>query len=420
MDIDIRISEKIIPSFYESWRAYKNPKYLNVYEKGGRGSSKSTTIAIKVIMNRMQTLSHALVVRKYAKTIRGTVRNQIIWALYHLEVQDSWEWSSSSNGEMTMTYIPTGTKIFFEGADGDKVKGWKTPDFPTTDIFFEEIADYKTDEELSSIKLSIVREILPEGYKYTFFHAYNPPKRRQSWVNKLCETQFIPDNMYVHHSTYLDNIYLPKEFRDMAEHTRMTDPRRYQWEYLGYPIGAGLVPFENLEFREITDDEFNAFDNFYQGNDWGYAADPNAFVVWHFDATRRRIFAAGEIYGVKISLEDLADKIIEKGWHRQTTTADSAEPRSISRMKTLGCKFTGASKGPGSVEFGEKWLDELESIIIDPKRTPNIAREFESIDYEVDRDGNVMSRLSGADNHTIDATRYAFESVNKKGIKFLK
>ena len=78
-------------------------------------------------------------------------------------------------------------------------------------------------------------------------------------------------------------------------------------------------------------------------------------------------------------------------------------------MKTWGHNTKGALKGPGSVEHGEKWLDDLEEIVIDPIRTPNIAREFESIDYEVDRDGNIKAKLQDADNHTIDATRYAFE-----------
>src|SRR5699024_7345780 len=66
-------------------------------------------------------------------------------------------------------------------------------------------------------------------------------------------------------------------------------------------------------------------------------------------------------------------------------------------------------KGPDSVEYGEEWLNDLNEIVIDPKRTPNIAKEFESIDYQTDRDGNALPRLEDKNNHTIDATRYAFE-----------
>ena len=86
------------------------------------------------------------------------------------------------------------------------------------------------------------------------------------------------------------------------------------------------------------------------------------------------------------------------------------EPKSIAELRgdfNIPNVY-GVKKGPDSVEFGERWLDDLDFICIDPKRTPNIAREFENIDYQVDRDGNAKPRLEDKDNHTIDATRYAF------------
>ena len=63
------------------------------------------------------------------------------------------------------------------------------------------------------------------------------------------------------------------------------------------------------------------------------------------------------------------------------------EPKSIAELRgdfNLP-NVHGVKKGPDSVEFGERWLDDLDFICIDPKRTPNIAREFESIDYQTDR-----------------------------------
>lgn len=406
----ISLKEKIIPAFYDSWKAFKNNKYLHYVFKGGRASSKSTTIAIRLIMNRMSTNTHALVVRRWQKVLRTTVRQQIIWAIHHLDVQDAWEWSDKLTADMTITYKPTGAKIFFEGADSDKIKGWKTFDMPTTDIWFEEITDFKTDYELTSIVLSILRAILPDGFSYSFFYSYNPPRRRSSWVNKKYESKLQPDNVYVHHSDYRDNPFLPKEFDDEAEEAKKKNKHRYDWEFLGLPIGDGIIPFSNLTFRTITDEEIKSFDNLRFGNDWGYAVDPNAYVIWHYDKTRKRIYAVNEIYGVKMSNEELSNKIKKLGYQKQLTIADSAEPKSIAQLKVLGCNFKGAKKGQGSVETGEKWLDELEEIIIDTERTPNIAREFDGAEYDVDRDGNTISRLKDIDNHTIDSTRYAFEN----------
>lgn len=82
-------------------------------------------------------------------------------------------------------------------------------------------------------------------------------------------------------------------------------------------------------------------------------------------------------------------------------------------MRSYGIKARGAKKGKNSVEYGEKWLSEWE-IIIDPRRTPNIAREFEQIDYATNRWGESLPRLEDRGNHTIDATRYALEEDMKK------
>ena len=114
---------------------------------------------------------------------------------------------------------------------------------------------------------------------------------------------------------------------------------------------------------------------------------------------------------MQISNREFANKLKSKGYQSDEIFADSAEPKSIDELKKEhGIKHVkGVKKGADSVEYGEQWLDDLDAIVIDPNRTPNIAREFENIDYETDKDGNVKPRLEDKDNHTIDATRYALE-----------
>ena len=182
------------------------------------------------------------------------------------------------------------------------------------------------------------------------------------------------------------------------------------WEYLGEAIGSGVVPFDNLEFRRITDEEYATFDNIRNGLDFGYATDPLAFVRWHYDKKKNGIYAMDEFYAQKVSNRNIAQWLHKKGYQSDEIHADGAEPKSIAEIKFEHNvpRIRGAKKGPDSVEYGEKWLDDLDFICIDPKRTPNIAREFESIDYQVDRDGNPKPRLEDKDNHTIDSTRYAF------------
>ena len=91
-------------------------------------------------------------------------------------------------------------------------------------------------------------------------------------------------------------------------------------------------------------------------------------------------------------------------------TCDSAEPKSIAEVSSYGLRVEGAKKGPDSVDYGIKWLQDLEEIIIDPVRCPETAREF--LNYELESDGNdgFKARFPDKDNHSIDAVRYSRES----------
>lgn len=413
----IRISDIITPHYKTFWKAVNDDQYLEYVLKGGRGSAKSTHIAIRIIKEVMQHPVTALAVRKVGNTLAESVFEQLKEAITMLGVESYWQVNKSP---LKLTYTPRGNSIIFRGADDpNKIKSIKMSRFPLSILWIEELAEFKTEDEVSMIKNSVLRAELPEGLRYMIFYSYNPPKRKQSWVNKKYETQFLPNNVFVFHSTYKDNPYISHAFIEEAENTKQRNKSKYDWEYLGKAIGSGVVPFTNLVFREIPDDEFNTFDNIHQGIDWGYGPDPYSFVRMHYDSRRRRLFFMDEHYGSKISNREAAEWILKKQYHDVMTIADSAEPKSISEMKGYGVRIKGAKKGPGSVEFGEKWLDDLEEIVIDPKRTPNVAREFENVDYEVDRDGNQRARLEDKDNHTIDATRYGTEPLRRRGVGVL-
>lgn len=421
----VKLSQIVTPAFQSFWQAANSHRYLRHVLKGGRGSAKSTHIALRLIMDMMRYPVSALCVRRVARTLEESVFEQLREAIEILGVGAYWRIMKSP---LQLIYTPRGNKIIFRGADDPaKIKSIKMSKFPLAFLWIEELAEFKSDEDVSVIENSVLRAELPDGLHYAIYYSYNPPKRRQSWVNKRYETKVdLPANTYVHHSTYLDNPHIPRAFIEEAENAKNKGKRdkdgislKYKWEYLGQAIGSGVVPFDNLTFRRITDQEAKGFDNIRQGIDWGYGVDPLAFVRWHYDKTRRRIYALDELYGVKISNREAAEWIKTKGYHTTMTTADSAEPKSVDEMRSHGIRIRGARKGPGSVEYGEKWLDDLEEIVIDPARTPNLAREFESIDYQVDQDGNPRPKLEEVNNHTIDGTRYALEAdMRQPGVSF--
>jgi len=409
-----KLSEFIPKAFHSVWRAAINPDILNIVCKGGRGSGKSSDIAHIIVQLLMRYPLNAVGIRKVDNTIELSIFEQMKWAISEQGVSHLFKVNKSP---MRITYIPRGNYMVFRGAqEPERIKSLKAANFPFAFAWIEELAEFKTEDEVTTITNSLLRGELGNGLFYKFFYSYNPPKRKQSWVNKKYETQFVADNTYVHHSTYLDNPFISKQFIEEANAAKERNRLRYEWEYEGKAIGSGVVPFDNLTFRTITDEEYNSFDNIRQGLDWGYGVDPFSFVRWHYDKTRNKIYALDEYYGVKISNRQAAEWIKKKGYHDMRITADSAEPKSIDELKLEHgiSRIKGAKKGPGSVEYGEKWLDDLEEIVIDPKRTPNIAREFENIDYQTDKDGNPKPKLEDKDNHCIDATRYSLENDMKQ------
>lgn len=422
------LSEIVLDQFKPFWIASKKKKHLRYVLKGGRGSGKSFIIPMRIMLDIMEYPVSALGVRKVQNTILKSVYANFKGAANAMGVRHLFRFVDS---KLEITYKPRGNKIYFAGADdSDKIKSIKDADFPLAIMWIEELAEFKNEDEVTTIENSVLREEL-EGkianfsmrkrvypFDYSFYYSYNPPKRRQSWVNKKYESSFIDANTYVDHSTYLGNPHLSKKFIEEAENVKKNKPMKYRWEYMGEAIGSGVVPFDNLHIEPgcITDDMVANFDNIRNGLDFGYATDPLAFVRWHYDKKKNGIYAIDEIYGVKLSNREFANKAYAKGYYSDEIFADSAEPKSIDelRYEQYMKKVKGVKKGPDSVEYGEQWLDDLDFICIDPKRTPNIAREFENIDYQTDKDGNPKPRLEDKDNHTIDATRYAFSNDMKK------
>lgn len=258
------------------------------------------------------------------------------------------------------------------------------------------------------------------GSDYEVFYSYNPPKTIASWVN--AEVINIRPDRLVHSSTYLDVPieWLGEQFIIEAETLKKENELAYRNEYLGEPTGTGGAVFTNITLREITDDEIKHFDNIADGVDFGYAVDPVSYGQNYYDKTRKKLYIFNEIYKVGMSNRKLHEEILKVKIGNSQITADSAEPKSIEELNSLGkIRVVGAKKGPDSIDFGIRWLQNLVEIVIDPVRCPNTAREFSTYEYEKDKFGNFKSKYPDCNNHSIDQTRYSREKdMNFKTISF--
>ena len=246
------------------------------------------------------------------------------------------------------------------------------------------------------------------------FESYNPPLSRDNWANKDSEEE--RSDRLQHHSTYLDlddPSWLGDAFIQEAEELKARDLRRYEHEYLGKAVGTGGNVFDNLELREITDEEISHFDRIYMGVDWGWFPDPWAFIRVHYDTARETIYVIDEGYKQKFNNESSANWIKDHGYNDAYITCDSAEPKSIADYRSMGINAKEAIKGPGSVDYGMKWLQKR-TIVIDKRRTPAAFEEFVHYEYEKNKDDEWISGYPDANNHLIDALRYALERIFTK------
>lgn len=376
--------------------------------KGGRGGLKSSYVSLKIIeLIKNNPTMHACAVRKVAGTLKDSVYAQLKWAIHELGLDDEFQCKANP---VEIIYKKTGQIIFFRGCDDPiKLKSIKPPFGYIGILWIEERDQLSSPEEERSVKQSVLRG----GALSYDFASYNPPKSRDNWVNK--QLREPNENRVVHHSSYLEAPpeWLGQKFLDDAEHLKAVDPKAYEHEYMGEPNGDGGNVFDNIEVREITEEEISHFDRIYQGVDWGWYPDPFCFVRLNYDKTREVISFIAEIVNNKTSNEINAKKIKAIGYDDAYITCDSAEPKSVNDFRSLGLPAKAAVKGAGSVDYGMKWL-QSRKLVIDPKRTPTVYKEFLHYEFERNKDGDVMSGYPDENNHSIDATRYALERVFNK------
>lgn len=417
----MKLTELIAPSFYKVHHDIKQDKHTHYWFKGGRGSTKSSFIGTEIPLNMMKDAekgiySNAVIFRRVKDVLRSSVFEQILWSIEKLGVTSKWKISYSP---LKLTYIPTGQEILFRGADNPKkVKSIKVSKGYIKYIWFEEVDEFENYDKIRNINQSLMRG----GPKFFVFYSFNPPESQRNWANM--EVLDERTDKYVHHSDYrsVPKDWLGEQFIIEAEHLKKVNITKYEHDYLGAVTGTGGEVFLNVTIRKITDEEISNFDRIKRGLDWGYAQDPFAYIVMHYDKTRKRLYIFKEIYQTRLSNSKAAEKIKQLDPNSKTIIADSAEPKSIKDLKDLGLKVRGAKKGPDSVDYGIKFLsEEIEEIIIDSDRCPNAAREFLGYETEKDKDGNFKGEYPDKNNHTIDAARYAMEDeIRQNRIKSKK
>lgn len=249
----IEFTELIIKKFRAVAYLIFTYAYLHFFFKGGRGSTKSSFIALILVVLMVQDNKfNAVCIRKVADTLQDSVYNQIIWAIERLGLQGYFRYKTSP---LQIIYKPTGQRFYFRGCDrAEKIKSIKCKVGYLKAVWFEELAEFSGMKEIRTVTQSIVRGIS----NILCFYSFNPPEDGKNWVNE--EVEKPKKNRFVSHSTYLDvpAEWLGSDFIQEAEDLKEHKPDDYNNEYLGLTSKTTLNIVKNfdkkIQIRPITYD----------------------------------------------------------------------------------------------------------------------------------------------------------------------
>lgn len=421
--MNINTAELFAPVYNRAFKSIMNHTKERWMFPGGRASCKSSFISICVVILIVLFPSYnAVIVRKHKNTLRYSVFEQIVWAIDKLHLRRSngkkagFKIPKSKTAALPIVYIRKNGKeqnILFVGLDdAEKSKSMKISNGYIAILWIEEKTEVEP-ADLQNLKISALRG----GNTFYMFESYNPPSATRHWCNTEARTE-DPHRMVVH-TTYLDiqHEWLGESILHDIEQTKKTNKRAYENIYLGIATGTGLNIFENIQLREIKDEEIQSWDETLQGIDWGYYPDPYAYGSMHYDAKTATLYIWDELYLYKHGNDEAFRKTAEHmeahgmSIYEDRQTADSAEPKSVADFHKWGGNTRGAIKGKGSRDAGFKWLQGLRAIVIDPVRCPHAADEFTLYEHEIDkRTGEIMEGYpEGQPDHFLALTRYATE-----------
>ena len=373
--------------------------------KGSRASKKSKTTALWFIVNMMKyPEANTLVVRKTFRTLKDSCFTELKWAVHRLGVDAWWEFKLNP---LEATYKPTGQKIYFRGLD-DPLKVTSI----TVDVgclcwaWLEEAYEVMNEDDFNILDESIRGEV-PDGLFKQWTLTFNPWNEHH-WMKKRFFDN--PDDETLALTTnYMCNEWLDAADIKVFEDMKKRNPRRYAVAGLGgWGIVEGLV-YENWKEQDFDIDEIRSRPNVVSafGLDFGYTNDPSTLFCGLLDQEAKQLFVFDEMYQKGMSNKRIAETIEGMGYGKERITADSAEPKSIDELKSLGLRVKGAMKGKDSIKNGIQWIQDLE-IIIHP-RCVNFLTEISNYTWDKDKFGTKLNVPIDDFNHLMDAMRYALE-----------
>lgn len=390
---------------------------------GGYGSSKSYHVALKLILKLLNEKRTALVVREVFETMRDSSFSLLEEIIEDMGLGGRIKCITSP---MTIKF-PNGSKIIFKGMDKPaKLKSINNVSI----IWIEECSEVKYEgfKELTgrlrhpTHKLHMILSTNPVSkgnwsYKY-FFKNEQKDFFRLDDEELYKEKTIVKDDIYFHHSTADDNLFLPTSYIEQLEDLKTHDPDLYRIARKGrFGVNGKLVlpQFEKWAHDDVMQ-AINSIRNplYKNGMDFGFVESYNAVSRMAIDHDNKILYIYWEYY--KRDMTD--DKTAEDLQHlkRVIIKADSAEPKTIRFFKQNGFRMKGAKKFQGSRAQYTKKVKRFKKIICSDQ-CPNHIRELADLTFAVDKDGEIIEDEFNIDPHTFSAIWYGLDDYEVARLK---
>jgi phage terminase large subunit len=364
---------------------------------GGRGSGKSYSLNSFLLLLTYEA-GHVILFTRYTLTSANV---SII-----PEFIDKIETADLSNDfyitKDEIVNLKTGSKILFKGiktSSGTQTASLKSLAGVTTWVLDE--AEELTDEETFE---KIDFSIRTRGIHNRVLLVLNPATKEHFIYKKFFEDKGVEagsnlikgDTTYIH-TTYQDNIdNLSESFINQIENIKKRRPEKYKHQILG----GWLDKAEGVIFTNWKIGEYKQVGKSIFGQDYGFSSDESTLLECNIDSSNKRIYINERFYLKGLTTSQIYH-LNKQHANDALIVADSAEPRLISELATLGLNIVPAIKGPDSVTYGISVLQDYD-LIVSPESI-NLIRELNNYCW-LERKSKTPQ---DAHNHLLDPLRYA-------------
>ena len=203
---------------------YAQNRYLVFY--GGAGSGKSYFIAQRYIIRLLEKkMCNILVVRAYANTNKISTYSLLRQVISKWNIE---KYFKCYDGEPKIRCLLNGNTVIFKGLDdSEKLKSVTFPKGELTDIWVEEASEITSEQDFNQLDV----RLRGKGVKKQITVSFNPID-----VNHWLKRRFFDRksrDIYICHTTYKDNAFLDKEYTELLESYKTTDPYYYSVYCMG-------------------------------------------------------------------------------------------------------------------------------------------------------------------------------------------